>query len=219
MEAAVYSGLVTAAPAEGLWPVVVAHEERVPAPGRVWTADRAWDPPTADFISGISPAAVLARWWERSWRAGSRMEPFGPEFPGLVRRSTKQMDSVAQAAESGTLLALTYPGRLGFVSTARPADTPAVLGWRGARNAIEDTAALSAVLRSWEDRFGALLIGLGPDELILSVAAPPTTLDRALRVAAEHLAVCDRAFIHQPSSFREFATSLLHCHIWRFRWS
>ncbi|MEC3975260.1 DUF4253 domain-containing protein, partial [Amycolatopsis sp. H20-H5] len=104
------------------------------------------------------------------------------------------------------------------VRTPRPADIPALLGWRGARHAIGDTAALSAVLRSWEERFGALLIGLGEEELILSVAAPPTTVQRALGVAAEQLAFCDRPFIHQPGSFREFAGELLHATTWRFQW-
>ncbi|MFC7549676.1 DUF4253 domain-containing protein [Plantactinospora sp. GCM10030261] len=39
-------------------------------------------------------------------------------------------------------------------------------------------------------RFGAAVLGLGFDTLHLSIAAPPTILDLALRVAAEHVAFC-----------------------------
>src|SRR5436190_2148497 len=78
--------------------------------------------------------------------------------------------------------------RLGLVAADRGSDALSVVGWNGAANYTGDTAELSAVLRTWEDRFGVRVIGVGFAELYLSVAAPPATTAEALAVAAEHFA-------------------------------
>ena len=51
-------------------------------------------------------------------------------------------------------------------------------------------AEISAVLRDREQRFGARVVAAGFSTLLLSVAAPPTTREKALAVAAEHFAFC-----------------------------
>jgi hypothetical protein len=47
----------------------------------------------------------------------------------------------------------------------------------------------AAVLRSWEDRFGARLLQVGFDEIWLLAERPPRTLQTAEHVAAEHYAL------------------------------
>lgn len=79
---------------------------------------------------------------------------------------------------------------MGLAAATRSSDAIAVAGWQGAVNYIGDTAHLSAVLRSWEDRFGVRLVGAGFAELYLSVAASPTSDAEAIHVAAEHFAFC-----------------------------
>jgi hypothetical protein len=80
--------------------------------------------------------------------------------------------------------------RLGLVAANRGADALATAGWTGPANYTNDTGEIAAVVRSWEDRYGARVIGAGFADLYLSVAAPPTTLDEALHIAAEHFAFC-----------------------------
>lgn len=64
-------------------------------------------------------------------------------------------------------------------------------GWSGPANYTGDTAKISAVLRSWEDRYATRVVGLaGYATLYLSVAAPPRTYQDALHIAAEHFAFC-----------------------------
>ena len=46
---------------------------------------------------------------------------------------------------------------------------------------------LSAVLRSWEERFGAVVTSLGPGGVELVVGAPPRGDEQVTRVAAEHV--------------------------------
>jgi hypothetical protein len=71
-------------------------------------------------------------------------------------------------------------------SPDRPgADAPAAIGWEGPLNRGDSLLPLTAVLRSWEDRFGARIIDVDFDDLRLLVERPPRTLEAAQRVAAE----------------------------------
>ena len=75
--------------------------------------------------------------------------------------------------------------RLLLAPAARGAAVLAVAGWTGPINHTNQVAPLVTILRSWEDRFGVRLVGLGFDTLELSVAAPPTTPGHAVQVAAD----------------------------------
>lgn len=80
------------------------------------------------------------------------------------------------------------------------------------------TGDIVAVLRSWEQRFGARLIGVKPDALHVSVAAAPQDRAQATRVAYEHFAL-DADIIWQGSaSFRDYADELIDVNIWSFWW-
>jgi hypothetical protein len=50
---------------------------------------------------------------------------------------------------------------------------------------------LGAVLRSWEDRFGAHLLGADDLRIRLVVERPPQTIEEATAIAAEHWATCE----------------------------
>ncbi|MFH0516434.1 DUF4253 domain-containing protein [Streptomyces sp. M41] len=110
--------------------------------------------------------------------------------------------------------------RLALVPARRSADIPAALGWTGPVNHEDDTGRLSAVLRSWEDRFGIRVVALGFDTLLVSVAAPPTTLAEAEALAAEHLAFCpDNLWQGSEPTLRGYAENhLLGRPAWHFWW-
>ena len=105
-----------------------------------------------------------------------------------------------------------------MVPVARPADVVAATGWLGAVNLGEDVAALSAVLRSWEDRFGAMLVAMDEATLWLSVAAPPRTDAQCLGIAAEHFAFCPDVDGEDPRPLRVYASTLRGRDHWRFWW-
>jgi hypothetical protein len=146
------------------------------------------------------------------------LRPYGADFPGLARKSALRVDPFAEAGNTGSILARRGGYRLGLVAVERPADVPAVLGWTGMSKSTDQVAAISAVLRSWEDRFGATLIVLGFDEMELAVAAPPRLPGRALVLAAEHRAFSVRSFSGQPGNLREYGSGLVHRRHWRFSW-
>lgn len=110
--------------------------------------------------------------------------------------------------------------RLALVPARRSADIPTAIGWAGPANHESDTGRLSAVLRSWEDRFGIRTVALGFDTLLVSVAAPPTTLAEAEALAAEHFAFCpDNIWQGSDDTLRAYAEhQLLNQPAWHFWW-
>ena len=77
---------------------------------------------------------------------------------------------------------------------------------------------LSAVLRSWEDRFGAVLVRMGRATLELAVAAPPWERSECLAIAAEHYAFCDDTYRGNPGTLRDYANLLRGSTRWSFWW-
>jgi len=204
----------------GLWPVFIPFDQRFAANGEDWIDDRDRLAPAAHNIETVDVAETLARWWDPFCCTGGVgcLRPYGADFPGLARKSQLRVDAPAEAGNTGSILAGRGAYRLGLVRVERPADVPAVLGWTGMIKSTDQVAAISAVLRSWEDRFGATLIVLGFDELELSVAAPPRNQGRALVLAAEHRSFSVRSFSGQPGNLRECASGLIHRRHWRFSW-
>jgi hypothetical protein len=87
----------------------------------------------------------------------------------------------------------------------RPADAIARTGL--ASSGLLSSAAQSAVVRSWEERYGATLTEMDPSGISLAVAAPPAGASAARRLAAEL-----RAFA--PDADPPEATSA----VWSFGW-
>jgi hypothetical protein len=92
----------------------------------------------------------------------------------------------------------------------------ACLGWHRENNSIS-AAELSAVLRSWEDRFGARLFEVGFDEIRLLVTRPPQTLEEALPIAAEHVVFSGKS--HAECEYvSQIATAIVNNPFWDFWW-
>ncbi|GAB3583035.1 DUF4253 domain-containing protein [Amycolatopsis endophytica] len=218
------SGLYRACVAEfersGLWPVLIPHDPRFDANGEDWLVDRGRLAPAVHRVDDVDVGETLARWWDPFCCPNGTgcLRPYGANFPGLAKKSSLRVDPFAEAGNTGSILARRGPYRLALVPVDRPADIPATLGWTGMIKSTDQVAALSAVLRSWEERFGATLIVLGFDELEFSVAAPPRNQGRSLILAAEHRAFSLRSFSGQPGTLREYAAGLEHRRHWRFSW-
>ncbi|HEX3955922.1 MAG TPA: DUF4253 domain-containing protein [Trebonia sp.] len=138
---------------------------RAGEPGRPYPLD-------TTAIDPLDAAAILAGYWwadEETLAEDEELRailaPFGPDFPGLSPAIVGEIDpELMQRA----LYQYTRDARIGLVPAQRPADVLARLGWMGAVNS-RSTADITAVLRSWEDRFGARLIEVGFADLRLLV--------------------------------------------------
>jgi hypothetical protein len=107
--------------------------------------------------------------------------------------------------------------RIGLVAADRPADVLGVIGWGGLVNHGESVLTLTAVLRSWEDRFGARLIDVGFADLRLLVERPPRTLEAAQRLAAEQVVLADDC-IEGARDIPTIAARLVNGPVWAFWW-
>jgi hypothetical protein len=216
----------------GLWPLLLQGLDH--RPQRPWVVGEV-DPEPAGEIDGYDAAGFLATMWT-SWvelaeRAAEEtgvscdfheVAPFGRAWPGLAPAGELLEDPAVVADGYAGLLA-DGTARLGLVAADRSADTIAVTGWLGPCNYVPRTAPLAAVVRSWEDRFGVRVVGIGFDTLHLSVAAPPATPQHALQVAAEHFAFCTDNIVadligFSPNPLAAYAEQIRGERSWAFWW-
>jgi predicted DNA-binding WGR domain protein len=186
------------------------------------------DPRRADHFD---PGQVLADMWRDSLNEEDEeslvpVQPFGFEFPGLAVAPGVDVPAgfsrlFAKATEpinDRAALASLTPRRIGLVAANRPADAITALGWLGAVNVHQDPVLMSAVLRSWEDRWAARVVEIGFDTLTLTVGIPPRDRQTALALAAEHFGFCPDNIWQGTETLVAYAQTLQQSRIWTFWW-
>lgn len=200
----------------GLWPIVMQSLRG--ADTRPWV-DGEVDPSVTSRPEDHDAKEAIAFRWQQaipinteSPSAFEDLAPFAGEMPELAAPGPEgDADVLPKIVEQ-------LEGRLGLVATTRPADAITRFGWMGPVNYYDDVAPLSAVLRSWEDRFDAYVVGVGFATLTLAVERPPRDLDHALVLAAEHFAMCPDNVWQDAGSLQAYAERLVSRHWWSFWW-
>ncbi|HVM08737.1 MAG TPA: DUF4253 domain-containing protein [Acidimicrobiales bacterium] len=173
----------------------------------------------ADLVS------TLTSWWEDvlvdegddgedGELVAEETAPFGRRFPGLAPATTRDADQ--GAVQRAVVERRGF--RLAVVAGETTADVPGAVGWLGAVNADQSPSAMSTVLRSWEQRFGARLVVLGRDTMELLVTRPPATAAEALPIAAEHYAFCFDNISQGVGSISDYSSGLVGAVAWSFWW-
>ena len=229
-------------------PVAWATVQPVPQPGRVWAAlsaaaprsglvpfllsgldgdtRRPWDdgefndPENIRLLDQLDAGQVLASgWYDQGYEdddgeLAAMIAPFSGRFPGLAPAAGRPL----RPGELEDVLGSLPAARIGVTEAARPADVLPRIGWLGAANWHGTPLPIAAVLRSWEDRFGARLLDVGFAEIRLLVERPPRSLEAAQRIAAEHCAFCDECGGQGLRDVSSIAASLVNAPIWTFCW-
>jgi Domain of unknown function (DUF4253) len=202
----------------GLVPVLLESDTR--------NAARPWEsgelrPVDLSGITALDAATVLRRRWSLS--VPSNMEiiefsemfsPYSAMFPGLGLAE----QIAVSAAELREVLATQPAARLALFPLARSADIVAYVGWPGAGSLYDTAAPVSAVLRSWEERYGARVFRVGPDTIDLIVQRPPRHPADALAVAAEQFALCPDIVVQAEGSIQALADQILGEPLWSLWW-
>jgi hypothetical protein len=174
----------------GLWPLLLMSLAAV-HDHRPWHSGEL-DPVPLARVDALETTSVLAEGWADSLVPMGEnpyvehLRPFGAAFPGLAEPLRRERTPCEVPVDA---LRPWAPWRLGLVPCRRPADTVALIGWHGAINSRRPEQ-VSAVLRSWEDRFGMVVVALGFATLTLLVPRPPEDEAEALPLAAELAALC-----------------------------
>ncbi|MER5564332.1 DUF4253 domain-containing protein [Streptomyces sp. NPDC048491] len=205
-----WARLAPARRAAGLHPVLLGGIRKL--------ADWELAPEAMSYPGDHDAEDVLEEFWAAYAEGELGLE--AAAWPGLAEAPELQEDPDRRAAEVAAGVAAAAEGHLkraraALVPARRSADVPAALGWCGPADHEQDVARLCAVLRSWEDRFGVRVVGLSPESLTVSVAAPPTDGDEAVVLAAEHFAFCPDTIV---TDLAEHAKSLREQSSWTFRW-
>ncbi|MFJ1756442.1 DUF4253 domain-containing protein [Kitasatospora sp. NPDC088134] len=216
----------------GLWPLLLDSRGLHDGEFSPWGSgelfpERMSSPDTHDV------AELLARWWKNGTTIDEDDDvlspedrlavtaPFGRAWPGLAPAHRPTADPDTAAVEYARHFAARRPhARLGLVAAGSGADALTAAGWDGPVNHDNDTAKFSAVVASWEERFGVRVVAVGPSTLHLSVAAPPASVEEALPVAAEHFAFCPDNIWQgsHPCTLAAYAQRLVRTPCWDFWW-
>ena len=139
-------------------------------------------------------------------------------FPGLAEataRAGTSFDPFTVLRERANGVEDPGGARLLLVPCTRPAHAVAAMG-ADCGELLGTVAAI--VLASWEERFGAVVTALAPGSTTLVLEAPPTNLEHALRVAAEHYGLVLGGDAGRPGALVERAYDLVDERIWLIWW-
>ncbi|MBB6119927.1 DUF4253 domain-containing protein [Nocardiopsis algeriensis] len=219
-------------PVSGWWPLLLEALDEASGEIRPWESGELCPEETGS--PDVHDAAELLESWWREYTAvdggqdplGGELRaavtaPYGLEWPGPAPAGRPGADPEEAADRCAAALVSGRRGlRLGLVRAVSGARAPAAVGWQGPANYIEDAAEVSAVLASWEERFGVRVVGMGFDTLELSVGAPPATKEEALRVAAEHFALCPDSVwqVRGGRPLERYGESLVGAERWSLWW-
>ncbi|MDX6392266.1 MAG: hypothetical protein QOJ73_3329 [Streptosporangiaceae bacterium] len=227
-EAVFYPGLVWSVLSDmrqetGLVPIVLPYD-----PNTISSNVCFYLPSSISELDHMDAAQTLATLWngnvspddDEFWAAA--YAPFSAQFPGLAPPE----DARLSEARLHEVLSALPAACIGLVPAQRPADVLPVTGWVGPDCNYPDNLSLATILRSWEDRFGARLLFIGPSaEIQLLVQRPPRNFESAQRIAAEHFAFCD-AFCEDygkptridRTTIIDIAPVLVNAPTWSFWW-
>ena len=206
----------------GFQPVLLdsLDEGAVVGDRRPWDTDElvVWDAPVRGAETVLP---TLAGFWAEDdedemmsdWKL-----PYA-RFPGLAPGREEALSDIELELVSGSAPS----AWLGLTTARRPADVPMSIGWFACSDAFAGTLSpgqMTAVLRSWEDRFGAFVFRLGWGSVQLLVQRPPRSEEEALAVAAEFFGFADEFTTSRGAmrSVREMAASIAGSPWWRFWW-
>lgn len=175
-------------------------------------ARQAEGPLSRDWFPDDDMYASVVEGWPDQWPPYDQWPGLAPAVPDSGQDAAEVHRRVLRdAIHLGE--SFYVPPHLALVRAERPADIPAVMSW----DAEAPHELLSAMLRSWEDRFGARVVAFEGATLHVSVARPPLTAADASLVAFEHVLLGDDNHGGQLH-FADYANYLSGTEHWQFWW-
>lgn len=168
------------------------------------------DPTPAPVPEGVEPWPHDPGPPFEQWPGLAPRIPAAPSDPTPPEAAASLLGRIIETGQHGL-----GGSRLALVHAHRGSDALALIGW----SADAPLPLLCALLRSWEDRFGAQIVAAFGSELHVSVARPPFEEEHANLLALEHvLSTADNIVDDPPTPFPEYAMGLKGRRSWSFWW-
>ena len=171
----------------------------------------------------LAQAALLdVDQWLAERRADQEAEAEEAEISLPTRDNTGDWDAkiakkrAAQFAFPKELAKLGKTAALALVPSRSGYDVPAMLGF-GGFNDCPEPAEQSAVLKRWQERYGAQPVFLHVDTLELKITRPPADRDEAMNLAWEQYLYCTD-LLETHGTVAELAAHLMGAERWHFWW-
>ena len=217
----VWAALSASFPETGLVPFLLGglHGDAT----RPWDTEEFHHPCDPAELDQFNAAEVLREMWDGEMPSDEEDEeegapwaqmraPFSKHFPGLAAAG----DTPLSPGQLDDILGSLPPRRVGLAPAGRPADVLPQIGWTPSDQS--DALPIAAVVRSWEDRFGARLLEIGFAEFRLLASRPPRSTRHAQHLAAEQFAFCDECAGKGLRDISKITDHLLTSPIWTFWW-
>jgi hypothetical protein len=107
---------------------------------------------------------------------------------------------------------------IGLIPARHGYEVPGLLSWNGAANYDFDGAHHVAVLRYWQQRYGAELVTLTGDQIELLVAHPPRDPATIAQVAVEMLGYCPDLDVQGTGTLEGLGNEVVPPRCWSFWW-
>lgn len=180
-------------PNNGLWPLVIVGENGGPDfESSIQSVDDELSEPD---VSALLTATYADTIGDKFASLTEYVGPFTESFPGLAAPTTGQINakSAAQSVQN-------VYGWVVLVPVTRPADVPLAIGWTGSAS-YYDPAEMTTILRSWEDRLGAVVTVMGWNYLWVSTVRQPASEAETLAVAGEFMGACPDSLLQDYDNF------------------
>ena len=161
--------------------------------------------------------AAFAAQLGKLWQGGDGLpQPAEGPWPGTAGQRSDIAEVVASLGYSYAD-GMTNPLFVASVPTDDPAEIPAYLRY-GAWNAYPPADHHVAALKSWQDRYGARLVAMTSDMVVLKVDRPVTDRSEALSLAREMYSYCPDTVEQGAGTLQNLAASLTGSEVWTFWW-
>ncbi len=200
-----------AAPGMGYWPVIFGDAENVERVCEIFGTEDAENP--AETIEKAS-AVDITKYFE------SRAEEFSGEGAhGEWPKSSEGLVMTDFTIPREILGQRNFHEKavIGLVPASKSWEVPAVLsfgGWNDCPYAGDQVA----VLRYWNEIYGAELVGLSGDVMELEPARKPSTKEEALKLAQEQYWFCTDIVEQGVGTIETLAAGLMESSVWYFWW-
>lgn len=150
---------------------------------------------------------------EQESRRGNRSEaedPLMAQIMALTRENVATLVAISKNSQPGNSKLLFFP-------TVCSWHVPALVRF-GGRYECPPPAVHAALLKYWQERYGANLQKIEDYSLELKLSVPPSEPGEAIKLAVDQYLYCPDRVLAVADDLAEFATQILKSTTWTFSW-